>query len=79
LKILGKKLIAIRLSKGLTREYVAFDLNISISTISKIEQGASDLTVSRQQQMVKVFKTNIPEMLTYGTGNANFLLIPGKT
>ena len=69
MKTLGKKLKAIRLSKGLSQEDMAYDLEISLSTYSKIERDVTDITISRLEGIAKIFKMGLIEILTYGSDN----------
>jgi len=48
---IGKKLRALRLSKGLTQEELAFRLGISLPAYSKIERGITDVNISRLEQI----------------------------
>lgn len=64
---LGKKLKAIRLSKGMSQEELAHELELSLSTYSKIERDLSDVPYSSLLKMAKVFKIDLTDMLTYGS------------
>lgn len=66
---LGKKLKAIRISRGLSQEDMAFELEISLSTYSKIERNVAELSVSRLEKIGKIFKMSVIDILTYGSDN----------
>lgn len=49
----------IRELKNLTREYVAGELNMSMSGYGKIERGEVDLTVNKLLEIAKVLNVSI--------------------
>lgn len=66
MKTLGDKIRAIRLSKGLTQEALAFELEMSLGAYSRIERNLTDLSFSRIEQIAKFFKISVIELLSYG-------------
>jgi transcriptional regulator with XRE-family HTH domain len=53
--IVYKNLKHIRELKNLTREHVAYELNMSSSGYGKIERGEVDLTLSKLQKIATIF------------------------
>ena len=66
MKTLGEKLKAIRISKGWTQEDLAHDLDISLTSYSKIERNKTDINFSRLEQISKIFKMSVMEILAWG-------------
>ncbi|MCQ2606023.1 MAG: helix-turn-helix domain-containing protein [Bacteroidales bacterium] len=56
---LGKNISAIRRARHLTQEDVAFELNITNVSYSRIERGITDISFSRLLQIANYFKTPI--------------------
>lgn len=56
---IGQKIKLLRKSKQWSQHEVAKRLKISIPAFSKIEAGITTLTISRINQLVDVFETNI--------------------
>lgn len=53
----------IRLSKNLSQEALADELNISISTLSNLERGQTEFTVSRLYEILSYLDVTIFEFL----------------
>ena len=51
--------------KSLTREYLAAELEMSVSGYSKIERGEIDLTVSKLQKIADVLDVSVSEILNF--------------
>lgn len=66
MKPLGDKIKAIRTSRRLSQEDVAFELGITIAAYSRIENNHSDITLSRIEQIANVLKLNILELFLFG-------------
>jgi transcriptional regulator with XRE-family HTH domain len=67
---IGQKIKKIREFKNFTQEYVAFEIGLSQSAYSKIEQGETELTLTRLKQISVVFEMSPEDILTF---NGNFL------
>lgn len=72
MKTLGDKIKAVRISKSLTQEDVAHELDVSINAYSKIERNRTDVNFSRLEQIAKVFKMSTAEILAYGESDKLF-------
>ena len=59
----GQKIKAIRLQKGLSQETVAYDLKITQPTLARIENGKSDVSLSRLWQLATYFKMSTRELI----------------
>lgn len=57
----------IRELKNLTREYVAGEVEMSMSGYSKIERGEVDLTVSKLIKIAKVLDVSVEFILKFDT------------
>jgi transcriptional regulator with XRE-family HTH domain len=69
MKTLGEKIKAIRVSKNLTQEDIAYELDMAIGSYSKIERNITDINFSRLEQIAKVFKISIVEIVSFGEDN----------
>jgi transcriptional regulator with XRE-family HTH domain len=58
---IGERIARIRKSKGLKQEQLADELGITTSTISKIERGEIDASISRLSQIAKALKVTPQE------------------
>ena len=59
----GEKIRIARTIKGYSQEYMAFMLNISQSTYSKMESGSIELTVQRLFEIAELLEVKIIELL----------------
>ncbi len=62
-KEIGLKLLRVRQLAGYSQQNVAYDLNFSPTTYSKIENGKVEITVSRLLQLADYFKVFAPDFL----------------
>jgi transcriptional regulator with XRE-family HTH domain len=62
-KIIGKKLLRVRQRTNFSQQNVAFDLGISATTYSKLENGRQDFTATHFCQLADYFKVNISDFL----------------
>lgn len=51
--------------KGLTREEMAFNLNLSVSAYGNIERNKTDLTISRIQQIAKILEVEVMQVFDF--------------
>jgi len=63
MKSIGDHIKQCRLALNLSQAEAAKKLNISTPAFCKIETGQTDLNISRLQQISKVFKVPIPQLL----------------
>ena len=76
---IGKIIKKLRLEHNWRQEVVARKLAISIPAYSKIESGATDVNMSRLEEIARVFKINIVDLLANETGKeTESLSIPLK-
>ena len=59
----------IRELKGLTREYMAEELNMSASGYGKIERGEVDLTLKKLSKISKILDVNIETIFSFNVNN----------
>lgn len=62
-KILGENIRLIRLKKGLSQQNIADDLEITVSSYSKMERGEIDLKYSRIVQIANALKVSVFEII----------------
>lgn len=62
--IVGNVLSRIRKSKGYNQDFVSNLMNISISGLSKIESGATALSIEQLLLLSKIYEVNAVEILT---------------
>jgi len=52
-----------RYERGLSQQNVADELDLKVATYSNIERGVTDITVSRLQQIARILKKDMIELL----------------
>jgi transcriptional regulator with XRE-family HTH domain len=62
-KAIGERIRLLRLSKGLSQENMAIELNISTGAYSNIERGITDISVSRLYQIAIFFEIDVNDLL----------------
>jgi transcriptional regulator with XRE-family HTH domain len=65
METLGKRIRLLRHQKGWSQEDVAKRLEVSIPAFSKIETGITDVSLSRLEQISKLFDLSVVELLTF--------------
>lgn len=65
MRSIGKKIRLLRFLRGWSQEDVVAQLGISCSAYSKIENGITDPTYSRLNQLAAVFGMTTVDLLTY--------------
>jgi transcriptional regulator with XRE-family HTH domain len=68
-KIVCGNIQKLREVRGLTREFVASELDITLSTYGKIERGEIELTVKRLFQIADILETDIGHLLNPDIGS----------
>jgi transcriptional regulator with XRE-family HTH domain len=63
LKQFGHRLKAIRVKKGLSQETLAFEADIPISQIGRIERGEVNTTLSTLNLLAKALKVPMKELV----------------
>lgn len=61
--IAGKRIKTFRSGNGWTQEYIANRLSISIPAFSKIENGVTDVNLSRLEQIAHLFEVDVVNLL----------------
>jgi len=69
MKDLGNTLKSLRISKGISQEALAFEMEISLSTYSKLERGVSDITLSKLEKLATFYGMDVVEVLLYGSSS----------
>lgn len=62
---IGANIRNFRELKGLTREQMAHDLNLSVSAYGNIERNQTDLTISRIQQIAEILEVEMSQILNF--------------
>lgn len=62
-ELIGEKIRIQRLTKGYSQEYMANELDLSVSAYSNIERGVTDLTVKRLFEIAEVLDVNALALL----------------
>jgi len=62
-KNISKNIRTIREMKHLTRKFVAYEMEMSISGYGKIERGEIDLTVSKLTKIAAIFGVSLNDLL----------------
>lgn len=63
LQQLGKNISTLRRQLKLTQEEMAFDLDISVPSLSRIEQGKSDISFNRLLQIAQILKVPVSALV----------------
>jgi transcriptional regulator with XRE-family HTH domain len=69
IKIISANIKKYRELKGLTREVVASELEMSVSGYSKIERGEIDLTITKLQRISDVLGVSASDILNFDVTN----------
>ena len=69
IKIISANIKKYRELKGLTREVVASELDMSVSGYSKIERGEIDLTLTKLQKISEVLGVSASDILNFDVTN----------
>ena len=64
MKTIGQKIRYLRYQKGLSQEDVAKRIDISILALSKIENGITDINLSKLERLAALFEMSIIELIT---------------
>ncbi|GAL84510.1 helix-turn-helix domain-containing protein [Sporocytophaga myxococcoides] len=67
MKDLGNILKSLRISKGISQDALAFEIEISLSTYSKLERGLTDITLSKLEKLAAFYEMDVVEVLLYGS------------
>jgi transcriptional regulator with XRE-family HTH domain len=67
MKDLGNILKSLRVSRGISQDAVAFEIEVSLSTYSKLERGLSDITLSKLERLAAFYGMEVVELLMYGS------------
>ena len=65
-QILGSKLKALRLTHCLSQKTVADQLGISVPAYSKIENGLTDISFAKVQEIANVYSISLIDLLKIG-------------
>lgn len=68
---IGKNIKQMRLTRAQGQGAVAEKLQISVAALSKIENGLTDINLSRLAQVANMFQVSIVELITNETGAAS--------
>lgn len=71
---IGKRLKRLREWRNYTQTHLAYELNISQATYSRIENGTVELTTSQLFKIAIIFNVSTPALLTSNTEFAKELL-----
>ena len=62
----GNYLTELRMMKGLTQRYVAFELGVSDKAVSKWENGKSNLNLEQLKKIAALYDVDINELIKFG-------------
>lgn len=63
MNIIGKKIRLLRHQNGWTQEDAAERLGLSVPAFSKMETGKSEITLSRLEQLARLFNLSVVQMM----------------
>ena len=61
----ASKIRTIRQLRGYSQEYMAMKLDLSQSAYGKIERGESDVTLTRVEEISRVFEMSVVDILLF--------------
>lgn len=61
----GKHLAEMRRQKNISQEQLSFDADISLSTLSKIERGILNVSISNAYKIAKALKVHYKELFDF--------------
>lgn len=70
-KVIGERIRIQRVSKSLSQENIANELDLSIGAYSNIERGKTEISVSRLYRIAKILKINPAQLLDANPGTKN--------
>lgn len=62
LKSLGKTIIALRKQKGVSQADLCYEIDIDISTLSRLERGVLNVTYHTLYKIAKYFKVAVKDL-----------------
>lgn len=62
---MGKRLRAFRKDKGMSREYVAGELGITVRTYASYERGEHDIPLEALLKLAPMFHTTLANLIDY--------------
>ncbi len=62
LKQFGNNLRTIRIQKGLTQEDLAFEAELDLTQIGRIERGVTNTSISIAYKLAKALKVNVKQL-----------------
>lgn len=65
LKEFGKRLKKLRKEKGFSQAQLAFESNIEISQISRVERGLINTTIANAKHLSKILEVELKEMFDF--------------
>ena len=65
----GEKIKKLRELKNYTQNYMANELNLSLSGYGKIERDETDISLSRLEEIAKVLEVDLPTILSFDEKN----------
>jgi transcriptional regulator with XRE-family HTH domain len=75
-KLVAERIRLLRLSNNLSQENVADELGISIGAYSNIERGITDITITRADQLARIFKVSIIDLVNRDKAASDFINDP---
>lgn len=62
LKCLGKKVVSLRKVKGVSQSDLCYEIDIDLSTLSRLERGILNVTHNTLYKIAKYFKITIKDL-----------------
>lgn len=62
LKQLGKKVVSLRKAAGISQTDLCYEIDIDISTLSRLERGILNVTFNRLYKIARYFKIDVKEL-----------------
>jgi transcriptional regulator with XRE-family HTH domain len=61
----GKNLVSLRKAKNISQEQLAYDADLSLSSISKIERGVMNVSITKAYRIAQVLKVSHKELFNF--------------
>lgn len=65
LKLLGQKIVSLRKERGLSQVDLCYEIDIDISTLSRLERGLLNVTFNTLFKIAKKFNIEIKELFDF--------------
>ena len=70
-KKVGERIRVARVTKGLSQQYMADELGLTVASYSNIERGVTDITITRLFEIARILQVKIENILDLVNSSQN--------